>query len=314
MKLFALFGLLAGFVTAGTYKDTPGSRDVDVTTKLRTHSISAPYVDQELNNRWWDFGGSTIIDANNHIRLTQDKQSERGWLWSRLPLTVSSYQIEFEFKVGGKNNHLYGDGFAMWLTQGRNKEGEVFGSVNNFKGLGVFFDTYANSRHSYPFPRISAMLGDGETLYDNNKDGDEQSLDGCSIKFRRTEITPKARFSYLKGNYIKLELQTKKWGEWEECFTVEDIELPLHPYLGFSSITGEISDNHDIISVNTNELTKRGTNPRAQAKMNNTKKAKSKSFFRKLVNFVTYTIILALLGVVAKIFHTAYKRRQAKRF
>ena len=141
----------------------------------------------------------------------------------------------------------------MWLTQGRNKEGEVFGSVNNFKGLGVFFDTYANSRHSYPFPRISAMLGDGETLYDNNKDGDEQSLDGCSIKFRRTEITPKARFSYLKGNYIKLELQTKKWGEWEECFTVEDIELPLHPYLGFSSITGEISDNHDIISVNTNE-------------------------------------------------------------
>ena len=116
--------------------------------RLRTHSLFAPYVDQELQNGWWDFGGSTIIDANNHIRLTQDKQSERGWIWSRLPLTVKSYQVEFEFKVQGKNNHLYGDGFAMWLTNGRDKEGDVFGSVNKFQGLGVFFDTYANTRHS----------------------------------------------------------------------------------------------------------------------------------------------------------------------
>ena len=36
----------------------------------------------------------------------------------------------------------------MWLTNGRDKEGDVFGSVNKFQGLGVFFDTYANTRHS----------------------------------------------------------------------------------------------------------------------------------------------------------------------
>ncbi|TIA69021.1 hypothetical protein E3P92_03784 [Wallemia ichthyophaga] len=314
MKLFAGISFLAGLVLSATYKDSPGSRDVDVTTKLRTHSISAPYVDQELNNRWWDFGGSTIIDANNHIRLTQDKQSERGWIWSRLPITVSSYQVEFEFKVGGRNNHMYGDGFAMWLTQGRNKEGEVFGSVNNFYGLGVFFDTYANSRHSYPFPRISAMLGDGRTLYDTSTDGQDQSLDGCSLKFRKAEVTPKARFSYLKSKYIKLEVQTKKWGEWEECFMVEDVQLPLHPYLGFSSITGEIADNHDIISVDTNEIAERGVNHRAQEKMRNTKKAKSKTFFKTIVNFITYSFVLALFAVIAKIAHSVWKQKQAKRF
>jgi hypothetical protein len=73
----------------------------------------------------WDFGGDTIIvsyipifkppqchlliasclitlliqNTNKHIRLTQDRQSETGWLWSRMPIRVNNYQIEVEFKV-----------------------------------------------------------------------------------------------------------------------------------------------------------------------------------------------------------------------
>ena len=56
---------------------------------VRTHSISIPYigmfkdvlpmgqcslmlhvVDDELQNRWFDFGGDTVINTNRHIRLT----------------------------------------------------------------------------------------------------------------------------------------------------------------------------------------------------------------------------------------------------
>jgi mannose-binding lectin 2 len=83
------------------------------------------------------------------------------------PITPSAFEIEFEFRVDGKSNNLYGDGFAMWLTKDRAQFGPVFGSsgtplsrhdtpklalkavlADRWDGLGIMFDTYANSRHS----------------------------------------------------------------------------------------------------------------------------------------------------------------------
>ena len=104
----------------------------------------------------FDFGGSSVINTNKHIRLTQDRKSQAGWLWSRLvclaepakvatpppdlagsadrlcacqPLTPTAFEVEFEFRVDGKSNSLYGDGFAMWLTKERAGFGPVFGST-----------------------------------------------------------------------------------------------------------------------------------------------------------------------------------------
>lgn len=72
------------------------------TASMRTHSISMPYIgkmllpcfwllgyssyciDDELQNRWFDFAGNTIINTNHQIRLTSTKQSQLGYLWSRL--------------------------------------------------------------------------------------------------------------------------------------------------------------------------------------------------------------------------------------
>lgn len=34
----------------------------------------------------------------------------------------------------------------VWLTKQRSTPGPVFGSVDNFEGLGIFFDTYDNER------------------------------------------------------------------------------------------------------------------------------------------------------------------------
>ncbi len=38
-------------------------------------------------------------------------------------------------------------------------------------------------------------------------------------------------------------------GTWERCFAVPDVNLPRGMYLGFSAATGDLADNHDIISV-----------------------------------------------------------------
>ncbi|KAG8898409.1 hypothetical protein FRB99_007452 [Tulasnella sp. 403] len=97
----ALLTLALAFTPAYTLEDTP-----DSLVPLRTHSIYAPYVDQDLQNRWFDFGGEAYVNTNKHIRLTQDRQSETGWLWSRLPITVNNYQIDIEFKAGVRRNDI----------------------------------------------------------------------------------------------------------------------------------------------------------------------------------------------------------------
>ena len=89
--------------------------------------ILQPYLDSDMQSRWFDFGGDTIVRTDRYIRLTADKPSRSGWLFSRVPLTATNwevytklyriahgversrdFQIEVEFKISGQGN-LYGD-------------------------------------------------------------------------------------------------------------------------------------------------------------------------------------------------------------
>ncbi|KAG7121161.1 hypothetical protein HYQ44_004041 [Verticillium longisporum] len=50
---------------------------------LRTHSLQQPYLDSDMQSRWYDFGGDAIIRTDSYIRLTSDRPSQSGWLFSR---------------------------------------------------------------------------------------------------------------------------------------------------------------------------------------------------------------------------------------
>ena len=41
---------------------------------------------------------------------------------------------------------------------------------------------------------------------------------------------------------------------WKPCLTVEGVRLPTNYYFGMSATTGDLSDNHDVISVRMYEL------------------------------------------------------------
>ncbi|KXH48382.1 legume-like lectin family protein [Colletotrichum salicis] len=222
---------------------------------LRTHSLNQPYLDSDMASRWYDFGGDTIIRTDSYIRLTSDRPSQTGWLFSRVPLTATNWEIEVEFKIHGKNQ-LYGDGFAMWITKNRGQAGPVFGSPDNFDGLGIFFDTYKNNRPGTVFPYVMAMFGDGKTSYDKDNDGKNTELAGCSARgIRHASVPTKAKVTYFQDKLLKLELQYKTEGDWTLCFeTNEPPAIPQIAYLGFSAETGELSDNHDIISVQAKNL------------------------------------------------------------
>lgn len=63
-------------------------------------------------------------------------------------------------------------------------------------------DRYANARHAYQWPRITAMIGDGKTAYDHDHDNEAGEAAACSENFRRRDITTKARLTYLKGKTL----------------------------------------------------------------------------------------------------------------
>ncbi|KAK2590220.1 hypothetical protein QQS21_012096 [Conoideocrella luteorostrata] len=222
---------------------------------LRTHSIQQPYLDSDMQSRWFDFGGDTIVRTDSYIRLTSDLPSQTGWLFSRVPLTATNWEVEVEFKISGKNQ-LYGDGFAMWVTKQRGQMGEVFGSTDKFEGLGIFVDTYKNNRPGVVFPYVMAMYGDGHKSYNKNDDGKDGELAGCSARgIRHASVPTKMRLTYVQDKQLKLDLQYREEDEWQSCFEVDNPpQIPNIAYLGFSAETGELSDNHDIISVSTKNL------------------------------------------------------------
>lgn len=152
----------------------------DKILQLRTHSLQSPYLDTDMGNRWWDFGGDTIIRADKFIRLASDLPSQSGHIFSRIPLTATNWEIEVEFSISGKGN-LHGDGFAMWLTKERLQPGPVFGHADRFEGIGIFFDTYKNNRPGVVFPYVMGMWGDGQTSYDSANDGKANEIGGCSV-------------------------------------------------------------------------------------------------------------------------------------
>ncbi|KAF8637788.1 hypothetical protein AX17_002579 [Amanita inopinata Kibby_2008] len=197
-------------------------------------------------------GGTLVLihmlyNTNKHIRLTRPRPSQMGWLWSRLPISSPNFVIDTEFKVSGDSTHLFGDGLAMWITAERAQPGPVFGNTDKFIGLGILLDTYANERHGYAFPRISGMIGDGETSFNFGNDGDGQMIGACSANFRRTNVITKLRVTYIRDKYLDVKIQYKAWDEWTDCFHVENVTLPPSPFIGYSAMTGDVYDAHEYV-------------------------------------------------------------------
>ncbi|KAF4624174.1 hypothetical protein G7Y89_g13999 [Cudoniella acicularis] len=230
---------------AGIHDQTTTNSEGIRSIPLRTHTLQAPYLDSDMQSRWFDFGGNTIIRADHQGGFSLEYRS-------RLPI---GRHIEVEFNIHGQNT-LHGDGFAMWLTKQRATQGDVFGSVDKFEGLGIFFDTYKNNRPGTVFPYVMAMVGDGTKPYDKANDGKDNEFMGCSARgIRNANVPTKAKLIYFQDKSLKLMLQYKVEDQWELCFeTDEPPTIPSVAYLGFSAETGELSDNHDIISVHTKNL------------------------------------------------------------
>ncbi|KAI9501555.1 legume-like lectin, partial [Coemansia spiralis] len=221
---------------------------------LRAFNLELPYVDEGFQMRNYDFGGDAVVNTLGYIRLTPDLPSRVGWVWSTVPLPEDYWKIEFEFKIGGKGGYLYGDGMGFFVTKERASAGPVFGNRDYFNGLGVFFDTYPNGKHDFSTPFVMGMIGDGKTAYDGAHDGDANRLGMCEAYFRNLKSSTKVAVTYYKGHFINVQLKLQPKDKWINCFTITNATIPDGSYLGFTALTGEISDSHDLISVHAETL------------------------------------------------------------
>ena len=122
-------------------------------------------------------------------------------------------------------------------------------------GLGLFLDTYANQNgvHSHGHPYISAMVNNGTGHYDHDRDGTHSELNGCESKFRGAEHDTHLAIRY-ENDVLTVNTNIDGSEQWKECFSVKGVRLPTGYYFGVTAATGDLSDNHDIISIKTYEL------------------------------------------------------------
>ena len=103
-----------------------------------------------------------------------------------------------------------------------------------------------------------------------------------------------------------------------KCFELPEFKVPPVAYLGFSAETGELSDNHDIISVQSTNLYKKNPGAASSSSGEGYKTASSMSRERPSEGSWTWTFVkfvmfgLALTG--AYVGFTVYRARQRDRF
>lgn len=163
--------------------------------------------------------------------------------------------MEIAFRVHGHGRELYGDGFALWYVKDPPRGGPVFGNRDYFTGLAIVLDTYANQKSTtyYSHPKISVMVNNGTLHYDHEADGIESELAACECKFRGSDHEVRILVQYY-NEQLTVKTDIENDGLWRDCVAVRGVYLPSHYHFGITAATGDLSDNHDIISIKMRQL------------------------------------------------------------
>jgi len=240
---------------------------------------------ETMDVRGWQLSGSAQVTSSETVVLTEDKQNEVGTLWSknRAMQLSGNWDMEFKFRVVGEHE-VHGDGFAMWLTEKPMGESvadsEAFGHDPSYKGLGIFFDTFRNNdQNKRPFPLVLAKFSDRDDTksYGHDSDGLPPELwtfmsqrrsksyanfiavCAADYRFREGHHTGDTvsilQLSHRRGTLIVTvgtppmhdHLQPK----WKQCGILKQINFdnPDGYYLGFSGMTGEVTNRQEIVDV-----------------------------------------------------------------
>lgn len=226
------------------------------------YSFKPPYLAQkDLSVPFWEYGGNCIASAQS-VRVAPSLRSQKGAIWSKLKTAFTWWEVDILFRITGRGR-IGADGLAFWFTEDRGSfDGEVFGSSDKWKGLGIFFDSFDNdNKHNNPY--IMAVLNDGTLEFDHANDGGSMIKGGCLKDFRNKPFPTRARIEYYMNTLTVLFHNglTNNENDFEVCLRIENVVLPQIGVFGLSAATGGLADDHDVIHFLTTSLYPPGQAP-----------------------------------------------------
>jgi mannose-binding lectin 2 len=175
------------------------------------------------------------------------------------------FTITVRFRVSGQGKRLFGDGFALWVSQDAyHKDGPLHGYVDKFTGFGIIFDTFVNTDPGHVHKDISLVVNDGQQAKAAPHGGvNDPQASGCDADFRYFEgrddfnaaqARSAARIHYDgKLKAVTVEVDAKNTGEWIKCIEQVPVSLPdgwhSSAHIGLTATTGDLADNHDVVSL-----------------------------------------------------------------
>jgi len=217
-------------------------------------SFKPPYLAQKDGSvPFFEYAGNAIASEES-VRVTPSLRSQKGMIWSKELTNFDWWEVELTFKVTGRGR-IGADGLAFWYSAAKGVEGPVYGSNDQWIGLGVFFDSFDNdNKHNNPY--IMAMTNDGSRNFDHQNDGSTQQLAGCLRDFRNKPFPVKAKIEYFKNTLTVLfhNGMSNNDKDFEMCIRAENVVLPKQGYFGVSAATGGLADDHDVLRLVTHSL------------------------------------------------------------
>ncbi|CAN0262846.1 unnamed protein product, partial [Discosporangium mesarthrocarpum] len=140
--------------------------------------------------------------------------------------------------------------------------GSYHGFVETFTGVGVILDTYRNEEFYDSHKDVTIVVNNGNMTVAEMMTESK----GCNARVRyyenRDDFEAGAHSSRLKvelvGDVLTVKIDAKNTGEWQDCNEASDlVTLRMKPawakqaHIGVTSSTGQLSDNHDVIRLET---------------------------------------------------------------
>ncbi|RMX66753.1 hypothetical protein DD238_004821 [Peronospora effusa] len=203
------------------------------------------------------YGGTTEV-KKNFIRLTPDRQSKRGHIWTKNVIDQDEFATVITYRIHGQGKKWFGDGIGLWFTQELAwKNGENHGFIDKYNGFGIILDTFHNVEHRGGHKDVTIQVNNGQKELDDLNDAEKI---GCDAAFRYNSdsatfdpVYSSSRIRVkIKGNSLEVDVDPNNSGAWTECYKGA---LPFQndwlrrATFGITGSTGALADNHDILRV-----------------------------------------------------------------